>query len=223
MHRAELEAALGEVAELFDVVGNAAADAAERERRTDDQREAERLGELDRFAERAREPAVRHLEADLAHRVLEQLTIFGDLDRLNRRANQLDVVLVERARGREIDGEVQRRLSADRRQDRVGTLAFDDRREHFGSQRFDVGAIGEIGIGHDRRRIAVDEDDFEALGAQCLARLAARIVELARLADDDRPAADDQNFLEVGPSRHLSRLDQIQEVVKKVIRVVRTG
>ena len=47
--RAELEAALGELAELFDVVGDAAADAAERERRPDDQREAERARELDRL------------------------------------------------------------------------------------------------------------------------------------------------------------------------------
>ena len=49
VHRAQLEAALGEVAELLDVVGDAAADAAERERRADDQREAERPRELQRL------------------------------------------------------------------------------------------------------------------------------------------------------------------------------
>ena len=51
------------------------------------------LRELDRFGQRARHAALRHVEADLAHRVLEQLPILGDLDRLNRRADQLDVVL----------------------------------------------------------------------------------------------------------------------------------
>jgi hypothetical protein len=39
------------------------------------------FAELDASAERAR-AALRHVEADLAHRVLEQLPILGDLDRL---------------------------------------------------------------------------------------------------------------------------------------------
>jgi hypothetical protein len=46
VHRAELDAALGEVAELFDVVGDAAADAAHGERRADDEREAERARQV---------------------------------------------------------------------------------------------------------------------------------------------------------------------------------
>ena len=49
VHRAQLEAALGELAELFDVVGDAAADAAQRERRADDERKAERPRQLDRL------------------------------------------------------------------------------------------------------------------------------------------------------------------------------
>ena len=98
--RAELEAALGEIAEFLDVVSDAAADAAERERWPDDQREAERPRELDRFGERACQPALRHVEADLAHRVLEQLPVLGDLDRLDRGADQLDVVLLEHAGAR---------------------------------------------------------------------------------------------------------------------------
>ena len=40
--------------------------------------------------------------------------------------------------------------------------------------------------------------DFEPLGPQRLARLAARVVELARLTDDDRAGADDENALEIG-------------------------
>ena len=62
--RAQLEPALGEVAELLDVVGDAAADAAERERRADDEREAERAREVDRFGQAARQAALRHVEAD---------------------------------------------------------------------------------------------------------------------------------------------------------------
>ena len=35
-------------------------------------------------------------------------------------------------------------------------------------------------------------------------RLRARVVELARLADDDRAAADDEDRLEVGATGHVS-------------------
>ena len=97
----------------------------------------------------------------------------------------------------------ERGLAADGRQHRVGPLALDDGRQHFRRERLDVGAIGQLRVGHDRRRVAVDEDHLEALGAQRLARLAAGIVELARLADDDRAGADDQHALEVSAARHL--------------------
>ena len=96
-----------------------------------------------------------------------------------------------------------RGLAADGRQDRVGPLALDDRGEHFDRQRLDVGPIRQLGVGHDRRRVAVDENDFESLGTQRFARLAARVVELARLADDDRAGADDENAFEIGATGHL--------------------
>ena len=70
-------------------------------------------------------------------------------------------------------------------------------------QRLDVGAIGQLRVGHDRRRVAVDEHDLEPLGAQRLARLRAGVVELAGLADDDRPGADHEHAFQVGSSRHL--------------------
>ena len=64
--RAQLEAAFGEVAELFDVVGDAAADAAERERRADDQRESRASARARPLrSSDARHAALRHVEADL--------------------------------------------------------------------------------------------------------------------------------------------------------------
>ena len=157
-----------------------------------------------RLVERAREPAHRNVEPDFAHRVFEQQAVFGDLDGLDRRANQLDVVLLEDAGVGEVHRQVQRRLPADRRQDRVGPFDLDDGFEHFRRQRLDVGAIGELGVRHDRRRVAVDEDDFEALAPQRLAGLAARVVELARLTDDDRARADDEHAFQIGASWHFS-------------------
>ena len=41
-------------------------------------------------------------------------------------------------------------------------------------ERLDVGAVRQLRVGHDRRRVAVDEDDLEPFGAQRLARLRCR-------------------------------------------------
>ncbi len=199
---AQLEAALGEIAELFDVVRDAAADAAKRKGRADHEREAKRPREIDPFRQAARQPALRHVEADRPHRVLEQLAILGHLDGFDRGADQLDVVLIERARVGKVHGQVERGLAADGRQHGVGPLALDDRRHEIGGQRLDVGAIGELRVGHDRRRITVDEDHFQAFGAERLARLRSGVVEFARLADHDRSGANHQNAFDVGALWH---------------------
>ena len=87
------------------------------------------LRELARLGEGARETALRHVEADRPHRVLEELAVFGDLDRLDRRADQLDAVLLEDAGLGQVDREVERGLAADGRQQGVRALALDDRLE----------------------------------------------------------------------------------------------
>jgi len=182
----QIDAAAGQLAELFDVVRDPAANAAEREGRTDDDRKPELLDRRKGIFHVADVTALRHIGADLAHRVAELQSIFREIDRVDRRANQLDVVLLQCALLCQRDGQVQRRLTADGWKHRIGTLAFDDLLEDLRRQWLDVGPIRDLRIGHDRRRVAVDENDFEAFGAKRLARLRARIVELAGLADDDR-------------------------------------
>src|SRR5204863_1550071 len=48
----------------------------------------------------------------------------------------------------------------------------------------------------------IDHDHAIALGLQRFDRLRPRIIELCRLADDDRPRADDQDRLDVGALGH---------------------
>ena len=68
--------------------------------------------------------------------------------------------------------------------------------------RLDIGAIGQLRIGHDGRRIRVDQDEPQPFLAQRLERLSARIVELAGLADHDRTRANQQNRFEIFAKRH---------------------
>ena len=79
----------------------------------------------------------------------------------------------------------------------------DDLGDDVGRDRLDVGCIRQLRIGHDRRRIGIDQDDPIALGLQRLAGLGAGIIELARLADDDRAGADDQDGVDVCAFWHV--------------------
>src|SRR5690606_36935938 len=76
----------------------------------------------------------------------------------------------------------------------------------FGGDRLHVGRVGQIRVGHDRRRVGVDQDDPVALFLQRLAGLGAGIVELTGLADDDRARPDDEDGLDVGTLGHLLTL-----------------
>jgi len=202
VRRAHREPPLADLVELVLVVGDPAAGSAERERGPDDAREPDLGLRALRLLERVCDAAARRPEADARHRRLELLAVLGLVDRLLRRADQLDVELRQHALAREVERAVERGLPAHRRQQRVGALALDDPREHRPGDRLDVRDVGHLRVGHDRGRIAVHEDDLVALLAQRLARLRARVVELARLADDDRAGADDQDGVDVGAFGH---------------------
>ena len=118
------------------------------------------------------------------------------------RPDQLHAVALERAVLGQCLRQVQRRLAAERREQGVRLLLLDDRRDGVGQQRLDVGRVGELRVGHDRRRVRVDQHDLVALLAQDLAGLHAGVVELGGLADDDRPRPEDQDALDVRALRH---------------------
>ena len=200
-----VEAAFAHFDEFVSVVGDAPAGAPERERRADHRRKADLGLHLESLLEVMRYARARGSEPDARHRRLEFFAVFRLVDRFLRRPDQLDVVLVEHALAREVERAIERGLPAHRRQERVGPLALDDLGEHRPGDRLDVGDVGHLRIGHDRRRIGVDQDDLVVLLAQRLARLRARIVELAGLADDDRAGADDQDRGDVGSLGHGTR------------------
>ena len=102
----------------------------------------------------------------------------------------------------EVEGAVERGLAAHRGQEGVGLLGLDDLLDDFRGDRFDIGRVGQVRVGHDRRRIGIDEDDAVAFGLQRLDRLDAGIVELAGLSDDDRAGTNYQDRRYVGALRH---------------------
>ena len=169
---------------------------------------------------------LRRFEADLAHGVFEQQAVFGLLDGVDLGADQLHAVLIEHAGFGQFHGKIQAGLAAHGGEQRIGPLAADDLFEIGRGQRLDVGLVGEIGVGHDGRRIGIDQDHFVAVGAQRLGGLGAGVIELAGLADDDGAGADDQDAVEVvAPGHRLLPVPahQFHEIVEEVVRIVRTG
>ena len=89
--------------------------------------------------------------------------------------------------------QVERGLAAQAGQQALRPLLGDDRLDGLDGQRLEVDGVGDLGVGHDRGRVRVDEDRPHALGPQRAAGLRPGVVELGGLADDDRAAAEDED------------------------------
>ena len=203
MDRAQAEAARGDLAELLDVVGDAAADAAHRERRTDDRGKAD-VGDRRAAPRRAsRTTALRGVSMPISviasrNSRRSSATLIASTDAPISFTPYLSSV--------PFSASSTARLSAVW-PPTVGSSASGRSRSmtcatQIGGERLDVGAVGQLRVGHDRRRVAVDEHDLEPLGAQRLAGLGAGVVELAGLADDDRAGADDEHAFDVSTLGH---------------------
>ena len=122
---------------------------------------------------------------------------------------RLHVVFFQHAAVGKFDGEIERGLSANRGQHgktrarRHFALDADNLFQIFERERLDVGAVGDLRVGHDGRRIRVGQHHFIALRLERLAGLRAGVIELRRLADDDGPGAEDQDFRDVSAFGHL--------------------
>jgi len=120
---------------------------------------------------------LRHVQTDPLHRLLERLTIFSLVNGFREAPISLTPYFSNTPRFTSPSSH-QRRLSAHRRQQRIGAFTFYDFLDDLERDRLDIRAVGEFGIGHNRRRVAVDENDFEALFPQRFAGLRAGVVKL---------------------------------------------
>ena len=159
-------------------------------------------GDAIEVVERGDDPRARDREPAALHRRAEELAVLGAADHVDRCAQELDAEVVEHPLVGELDRKVERGLPAERRQQRIGPFPAEHVGDALEIERLEIGGVGKPGVGHDRRRVRVDDDRPEAVLAKHLQRLAARVVELAGLADDDRPGADQADRPDVCPTRH---------------------
>ena len=200
------EAAGRDDAQLLDVVDQTAARSSHRVRGPDHHRVAKPGGYPLRVFHAVRGLTLGHLDAEAVHGLLEGQTVLATLDGVRAHADDLHAVAIQDPGAVELRAEVQARLAAQVREQRVGTLLLDDLREGREVEGLDVGGVGHHGVGHDGRRIRVDQHDLVAEPAEGLACLGARVVELTRLADDDGAGTDDEHLRNVVASRHCGVL-----------------
>ena len=172
------------------VVGDAGARAAEGERRPEDQGVAEHAP-----------PAAAGTRTSLwrcgfsgtsapeaGDDLLEPLPVLARHDRVDVGADQFHPVPGQRARL--VQGPRRRSARSGRpgwASTASGRSSGDHLLQDILGDRLHVGGVGELGIGHDRRWVGVDQADPDAFLAEHPAGLGAGVVELASLADDDRP------------------------------------
>ena len=188
--------------ELGLVVGDAPARPAEREAGADDCGQARAFEHRKRLVERGRHPAARAFEADLVHRLTEPLAVLRLVDRIGMGADHLDAMFGQHTHPLKVERAIERGLPAHCRQQSIGPLARDDPGNDFGGDRLDIGRIGHVRIGHDRRRVRVHQDNPIPFLAQRLDRLRAGIIELARLPDNNGPSANDEDRGDVSAFGH---------------------
>ena len=137
--------------------------------------------------------------AQPVEQVAEQLAILGHLDGGQRRADQPDVVLVEDPGPSQRHGQVQAGLAAEPGEEPFRMLFGNDLLDGLDRERLEVDGVRDLGVGHDRGRVGVDQDRANALGPEGAAGLRPGVVELGRLADHHRPGADDERRLRLRP------------------------
>ena len=147
-------------------------------------------------------PGLRDVQPDLQHDLLENEPVFAALDGVGLGSDQLGPETLKGAGAVEFHGNIERRLSAQSRQHGIRPLPGNDLLHNLRGDRFDIGPVGKFGVGHDGRRVRVDQHDLISLLLQRLAGLDAGVVELTPLTDDDGPGADDEDFTQGWIFRH---------------------
>ena len=204
MGRRKFKALAHDGDELFVSMCDAATGAAEGKARTQHAGISHALGDGLGVSHAVGIARARDLQADLGHGLVKELAVLAALDGGQVAADHLDAVLVERAVLCQFDGGVQTGLAAQRGQQRVRALFLDYALDKLGSDGLDIGAVGQARVGHDGRRVGVDQDDLKAILLEHLAGLGAGVVELAGLADDDGARTNDEDTLDVSTFRHVS-------------------
>ena len=189
----EIQAALADGLELFNVVGDASAAAPHRERRSDDGRKPSPLQQLPGLIHGVCKAPAAGLQAQFVHQRLEDFPVLSAHDGRGLRPDEFHAVLLQNTTLMRFHGQVQCRLAAHRRKNRVRLFGLDDFFEHRQREWLDVGCIRPRWVRHDAGGVGIQQDRADAFFAKGLQGLRSRVVKLTGLPDLDGAATKDED------------------------------
>src|SRR5690606_5407503 len=117
---------------------------------------------------------------------------FGRSNYLWGRAKHSNPEAIKRSFVSQLECDIESGLAAESRNDRIRFFFFENLFDERGIEGLNIDSSRDLGIGHNRRRIRVDQNHLEPFFHQSLASLRSRIIEFAGLADDNRSASKNQ-------------------------------
>ena len=148
-----IQASLTDNSEFVFIVGYATPAATEGKARSDDRREPGLLQSRKCFNHRVRKLSGNSVEANSCHRIAESLPVFSLVDCLTVGPNHLDTVPVQNTLSSQVKRTVQPGLPTHCRQQGIGALLLNYRRDRLPINWLDIGRVGKFGIRHDRSRV----------------------------------------------------------------------
>ena len=159
--------------EFFSIVGNATTGSAQSKTGANNDRKtvaANLLGDaglhFKRFFHGMGHTALRRIQADAGHGVLELQAVFSFFNGFFFRANQLDIVFGQHAVLGQVQRAVQGSLTTHCGQHGIGAFFLDNALNNLPGDGFDVSNIGHFRVSHDGGRVAVDQHHFIAFFAK---------------------------------------------------------
>jgi hypothetical protein len=128
-------------------------------------------------------------EFEFLDQLLELLTVFGIFDRLDTCSNDGNPRVSERSR------QIQWGLPTELNDHSIGLDPVEDVKHILGGERFEEQQVARVVIGTDRFRVAVDHDRFDTDLAECVAGMAAAVIEFDSLPDAVGATAEDHYAL----------------------------
>ena len=144
-----------DVDQLFLIVGDTAAGAAQRKGRTDDNGIMDRFCKFNRVFDRRNDLRRDNRLMDSFHRILKALAVLRLVDRFGICTEQLNAVALEEAAFCQLHRKGQTGLAAEGGQKGVGLFDLDDPLADVKGQRLDINLVGHRLVGHDGRRVGV--------------------------------------------------------------------
>jgi len=156
--------------------------------RTDHERKVQLLRNGEGLVDVNGHPGGRHGDLESLHHLPEPVAVLGQVDRVDRGAQDLHPPLGQLAR------DVERRLASELDDDALGSLLLVDRQDVLHREGFEVELVGRVVIRGDRLGVAVDHDGLHARIAQREGGMDATVVELDPLPDPVRAAPEDHHL-----------------------------